>query len=119
MYVLTLGGTQMLFFSIVHTMPLLVFVVLLGWVALAVWALQSVVALALAGYRAQLALPVHALATVAGAVALHFSLLFSYDAWSPTTMRVAICLLGISAVGVLLAVCRNHLWKPGSLQADA
>lgn len=114
MYVLTLRGTQMLFFSIVHTMPPLVLVVLLGWIALALWALQSVAALASTGYRAQMGLPVRVLSAVVGAAALHFSLLFFYDAWSPSTMRIAICLLGILAFGLLLAICKKYLLKPGS-----
>jgi len=110
MYVLTLGGAQMLFSSIVHTMWFLVIVVLVGVVALALWALQSIAALILKGYGVKLALPAKILGMFAVISIGHLGLLFSYEFWSVSGLRIAVCLLGLVGMSALLVLFIRHLW---------
>jgi hypothetical protein len=99
MYGLTLGGSQMLFFSIVHTMPWVALLVVaafpLGLIAL-LWAL---LALALPTLGDRLALSGAALISIAGYLMVHAALLAAYETWSSAFMRVPICILGIALLG--------------------
>lgn len=111
MYVLTLGGAQMLFFSIVHTMPLLVVVVLVGLVSLTLFVIKSATAVLLPAYRAKLAIPRQALGALAGLASLHVALLLSYEVWSSSGLRIVVCIVGLFSVGLLLALSARHLRK--------
>jgi hypothetical protein len=121
MYVLTLGGAQMLFFSIVHTMPPLVLAVLVSVPALAAWLIQSLAALIVPKYRAKLKLPYSVLLLFTFAASLHLILLASYEKWSLLNgLRIAICLLGIASVLALLVQAVRHLrWSTGQANAGA
>ncbi|MGZ3240366.1 MAG: hypothetical protein ACXU7Z_08090 [Burkholderiaceae bacterium] len=111
MYLLTLGGAQMLFFSIVHTMPSLVIVVLVGIAALVLVVLQSFVALIFSRYREKVGIPANAAVIIGALSALHLALLFTYDRWSSGSMRIAICLLGLFALGCLFIFGTRELTK--------
>jgi len=111
MYLLTLQGPQMLFFSIIHTMPLMVILVLVGVLALALWMVQSAVALALPRYGAVLGVTTSALAAFVLLPGLHLALLFWYDGWSSSSLRIAISLLGLATVGLLLWLSFRRLFR--------
>src|SRR5262245_1432991 len=111
MYVLTLWGAQMMFFSIVHTMPALVVIVLVGVVGLVLWAFQSLVALLLAAYRVRIGVRTSALVTFAVLTTLHLALLFWYEEWSSSSLRVAVCILGLATIAALIALSVRHLRK--------
>jgi hypothetical protein len=102
MYLLTLKGPQMLFFSIVHTMPLMVIFVLVGVVALALWMVQSALALVLPRYGAALGVTTTALTAFVLLSGLQLALLYWYEEWSSSNLRIAISLLGLATVGLLL-----------------
>jgi|RhiMethySRZTD1v2_1073278.scaffolds.fasta_scaffold2642261_1 hypothetical protein len=108
MYGFTLIGPQMLFFSIVHTMPLLVFVVLLSIPTGIAWLAQSALALVHAGYRDRLAVPRRPLVVFATFIVAHAVLLVGYDSWSRTSLRVPLCLLGLTLTS--LAVREAWVW---------
>jgi hypothetical protein len=95
MYGLTLRGEQMLFFSIIHTSPLLVLVVFIA-VPLTVLVLgQALAAIFWSGYRARLGVRKGALAALAAFSSVHLVLLFTYGAWSRTEIRAPICVFSI------------------------
>lgn len=111
MYVLTLAGPQMLFFSIVHTMPIMVVAVLVGFVCLTLWGLQSLFALFMIGYRTRIGIPVKVLATVVFLGTLHGGLLWWYEKWSLSSLRLVVCFIGIAAIGALLSLSIRYLWN--------
>jgi hypothetical protein len=98
-------GTQMIFFSIVHTMPIVFgFVVVALPFAVALLA-QALVALARARYRERIGVSKPALLGIVSFLAAHLLLLTFYEEWSHVdALRVPVCLLGIGllAVSVLL-----------------
>ena len=101
MYGLTLGGAQMLFFSIVHTMPPLVLLVLLAVPSVVVLLIQSVTALFAVQYRSKIGISKSALTVLSVFLVAHSAALLSYDTWSHIqSVRTPICILGI----VLLAI---------------
>jgi hypothetical protein len=109
MYGLTLGGSQMLFFSIVHTMPLVALLVMaavpLGLVVL-MWATFG---LLLPPMRNRLDIERTTLVLIVGYLTVHGVFLAAYDVWSNTIMRVPVCILGIVSIGgcILLVVRRG------------
>ena len=115
LYVLTLRGAQMLFFSIAHTMAPLLLVVLLSAIALAGWIAFSFGALLVPNLRNILAIPrrAHVMVVVAGLV--HLSLFYWYENWSGLeALRIAICLAGIATLSLLfwLAIAEWRLTAP-------
>ena len=117
MYVLTLNGAQMLFFSIVHTSPVLVLVVLVGIIALLLWALQSLFAVLFANYQIKIGVPRYVLSSFTALAALHLALLFSYEVWSYSGLRIVVCLLGVIAIGLLVVLSVIHLFRSGKAHA--
>lgn len=101
----------MLFFSIVHTMPLLVVVVHVGVVSLALWMVQSALALALPRYRAALGVTIGALSAFVLLPGLHLVLMYWYEQWSSSALRIAICLLGLATVVLLAWLSVRHLFR--------
>ena len=114
MYGLTLRAPQMLFFSIIHTMVWLPWVVLVGLCCLILWVIESATGIFLAGYREKIGLPARELVIIAGVAAFHLLLLFSYDLWSGSAARIAICVLGISAMICLLGAAVTLVWTDSS-----
>ena len=103
MYGLTMSGPQMLFFSIVHTLPPLVLAVLLAVPTGAVWLAQSVVALVWPKYRSLVSISVWAAATFVVALASQAVLLVTYEEWSYSSLaRTPLCLLGLVLTVVLV-----------------
>jgi len=111
MYLLTLGGSQMLFFSIVHTMPLLVLVVVVGVVALTIWSVEALIASFLPTYRARIGIPRNIQIAFSALGALHLALLVAYDQWAPSSMRISLCLVGLATIISLLFLSARHLKK--------
>lgn len=102
MYGLTLSGPQMLFFSIVHTMPMALIVVMLaGPFMLAVF-LQSALALGRPDIRERMGISKPALLAVVIYFPMHALFLGSYDVWSVTPFRIPLCVLGIALFGAAL-----------------
>lgn len=95
MYGLTLRGSQMLFFTIAHTMLPLVLAVWLSVPAGIAWLSQSVAAIASRTYRAKLSIPRRTLLVFIVAICFHAVALAWYDSWSVTSLRVPICVLGL------------------------
>lgn len=114
MYGLTLRGSQMLFFSIVHAMLPLLFVVVLSVPTGVAWLVQSAMALVHPAYRARLAIPWWLLAILVTTIAAHFAMLAGYDSWSSdASLRVPLCFLGFMLTGLMLtgfAICEARLW---------
>jgi hypothetical protein len=103
MYGLTMFGAQMLFFSIVHTMPPLVLAVWLAVPAGGIWLTQAAVALAWPTYRDLLYLPTAAAATFFLALSVQAALLVHYEVWSSSkVLRVPLCLVGLIASALLV-----------------
>jgi len=119
MYVLTLGGAQMLFFSVLHTAPVLIVIVLVGLLALVLWAFQSIVALVLADYAAKLTVPATVLIAFILTAIGHLSLLFWYERWSESALRIPVCLMGLVIIGKLIVNWARHLWGKDSVHEGA
>jgi len=96
MYGLTLGGPQMLFYSVIHTMPVVVFVVLASMLFFVGWWLQTALALLVAPYRDALGLTGSRVASLLAGLTLHALLLVTYESWSSgNVLRVMLCLAGL------------------------
>jgi len=109
MYGLTLSGPQMLFFSIAHTMPLLVLAVFLSVPMGIAWLVQSAGALIFSAYRERLTVPVKSLAVFTLAISFHSAFLATYETWSAIQeVRVPLCLLGL--VVTAFAVHQAWVW---------
>ena len=120
MYGLTLWGAQMLFFSIVQTMPLMVLVILFSSVFYVAWFFQSVAALAFAKYRGNLSSPAPVIAFFAVALAIHAALLIWYEDWSYNdAIRVVICLFGIALFGTIIFLVTRYLRNSSAIAAPA
>jgi len=102
MYGLTMSGPQMLFFSIAHTMPLLVLAVWFAVPTGTVWLVQSVMAVAWPKYRSLAGISITAAATFTVALAIQGVLLATYEEWSySTSARTPLCLLGLVLTAAL------------------
>jgi hypothetical protein len=105
MYGLTLGGAQMLFFSIVHTMPLAVVLVIVALPAGLVVLVQAAVGYLRQDYRERLGMTKPAARTLVMFLVGHFAALVGYGVWAPMDyVRMAICIVGIA----LLAAAAVH-----------
>ena len=103
MYGLTMSGPQMLFFSIVHTMPLLVLAVRLAVPTGVAWLAQSALALAWPKYRSLVRISVPAAATFTVALGIQAVLLATYEEWSyAPSARIPLCMLGLVATAALV-----------------
>lgn len=103
MYGFTLSGPQMLFFSIAHTMPLLVLAIWLAMPTGAFWLAQSVVALAWPKYRSLVSVSAVSAATFIFALVSQAVLLATYEEWSSSEVaRTPLCLLGLVTTVLLV-----------------
>lgn len=102
LYGLTLRGTQMLFFSISHTMPFLLLVILLCLPFGLAWLAQSLVALVVPSYASAISVSRRSLLVFASVIVVHASLWLGYDTWSVGPFRVGGCLLGIFGSAALM-----------------
>jgi hypothetical protein len=107
MYGLTLRGSQMLFFTIAHTMLPLIIAVWLSVPLGITWLGQSVVAATTPSYRARIAVPLRALLVFIVAICVHAAALSWYGSWSVTSLRVPICLVGL----LLTALVVREWWR--------
>jgi hypothetical protein len=107
MYGLTLRGSQMLFFTIAHTMLPLVVAVWLSVPMGIIWLSQSAVAAATTSFRARIAVPLRALLVFIVAICFHAAALSWYGSWSVTSLRVPICLVGL----LLTALVVGEFWR--------
>ena len=105
MYGLTLRGSQMLFFTIAHTMLPLVVAVWLSVPMGIAWLGQSAVAATSTSYRARLAVPRRALLAFIVAICFHAAALSWYGSWSVTSLRVPICLVGLLLTALVVREC--------------
>ena len=107
LYGLTLRGPQPLFhWAIDHLLPL----VLVVWLAIPIGAaclFQTVWGLTSPDYRARLAIPQHALATIALAMTAQAAALMTYANWSATELRAPICVVGLA----LTALALRAVWR--------
>jgi hypothetical protein len=110
MYGLTLGGSQMLFFTIAHTMLPLVVVVWLSVPMGVTWLGQSAVAATITSYRARIAVPLRALLVFIVAICFHAAALSWYGSWSVTSLRVPICLVGLLLTALVVRECWTEVW---------
>jgi hypothetical protein len=102
MYGLTLRGPQMLFFSIVHTLPPAVLAVVLSAPMGILWLAQSVLALVHPAYRTRLAIPRLAHAIFVTVIAVQSVLLAEYESWAnDAALRVPLCVLGLALTGLV------------------
>jgi hypothetical protein len=106
MYGLTLRGSQMLFFTIAHTMFPLVLAVWLSVPMGIAWIGQSAVAVAYPAYQAKLSVPRRALLVFVVSICFHAAALSWYGSWSVTAFRVPICVLGL----LLTALATREAW---------
>ena len=105
MYGLTLGGPQMLFFSIAHTLAPMILAVFLSFPMGLLWLIQSVFALFVPHYRAKLGLHIPTLCLFAVSLSFHTLTLWFYDFWSDTSaLRVAICCVGLVFSGAVVVL---------------
>jgi len=105
MYGLTLRGPQMLFFSVIHTMPTLVAVVLVSCLFFVVWLLLNCAALLSRAVRSALGVPVPLAGALAAFQLIHVGALASYESWSYVSLlRVPLCVLGLLLCGAALVL---------------
>ena len=105
MYGLTLRGSQMLFFSIVHTMPLAVVAVLLALPAGLVTLVQAAIGYLRPNYAQRLGMTKRAARALIVFLVVHFAALVGYDVWAPIdSVRITVCIVGL----VLFAVAAMH-----------
>ncbi|WP_247664422.1 SRPBCC domain-containing protein [Ideonella alba] len=103
MYGFTLSGPQMLFFSVAHSMPLLVLAIWLAMPTGALWLAQSAAALAWPKYRFLAGVSALSAATFLFALASQAGLLATYDEWSSSeAARTPLCLLGLVTTAMLM-----------------
>jgi hypothetical protein len=108
MYGLTIGGAQMLFFSVAHTMPIILLALWLSFPLGAAWLLQSGAALASKNYRERIAVPRPQAFLFAAAVLIHSALLYSYESWSASAAtRLPVCVLGLA----LMLITVQQAWQ--------
>ena len=107
MYGLTLGGAQMLFFSLAHGPGVaLLLLVVLGIPLSLVWLVLSMVAIFAPGYRERVGVSRSTHRASVYMVGAHVLLLVTYDRWSASTWRVWLCILGwvlVVGLGALMA----------------
>ncbi len=95
----------MLFFSITHTMPFVLILVLLAVPFILALFLQSTAALFVEQYRSKIGITRPAVATLSLFLLFHSAALLSYDAWSNVSyLRVPICLAGIALLALAIAL---------------
>lgn len=121
MYILTASGPQMLFFTIAHTMPLLVLAV---WVAAptgAAWIGQCALSVVWDSYRTKLKLTKAASLIFVATLVLQGVLLETYEDWSSTPyLRVPLCCIGLAATAILFRTWLRFLAKsPAGVGANA
>ncbi len=112
MYGLTLVfGSQMLFFSIVHTSPILVLLVMMGVAFCSVWWILSLVALIVEGYQSRIGAPrAHHIAFLV-TIGSHLLMLMFYDEWASSLVRILVCLVGIAMVLLTLKNLRGWFFS--------
>ncbi len=115
MYGLTLRGPQMLFFSVIHTMPTLVAVVVVSCLFFAIWLLLNVTALSSSSVRSLFGISARVAATLAVFQLVHIGALASYESWSYVgPLRVPLCVLGLLVSGAALVLATWVAVAPNS-----
>ena len=107
MYILTLSGPQMLFFSIAHTLVPLALLVFLSFPLGIVWMVQSVAGVLSPNYAERLQLPKDVLVFFAGVTLLQTAALIGYDEWANSSARLVVCVAGI----VMACLCVSKSWR--------
>ncbi len=93
LYGLTVFGSQMLFYSITHTMPTLVSVILLSVIFYMLLLIVNVLSV----FFTKLKIIDDTLLLIFIFMqVLHALLLFSYDYWATTIARIPICIVGLT-----------------------
>ncbi len=112
LYGLTLRGPQPLFHWVIeHLLPL----VLVVWLAIPIGAaclFQTLWGLMSPDYRARLAMPQLALATIALAMTAQAAALMTYSNWSDTGLRVPVCVVGLGLTAVALRAVLRFVVPP-------
>ena len=96
MYGLTLAGPQMLFFSVIHTMPVAIVLVLLAVPCTIVLLGQAVASYFFIRYRDRLGITQRAAVALAIFLSAHLIALLGYEVWSSSVLRVPICIGGFA-----------------------
>lgn len=110
----------MLFFSIIHTMPFMVILVLLAVPFILALFLQSAAALFIERYRSKIGITKPALAALSLFLLFHSVALLTYDAWSNVSyLRVPICLAGIALFALAITLVVTALAIPRARVSDA
>ena len=113
MYGLTLGGPQMLFFSIAHTLLPMVLAVYLSVPAGLLWLAQTLAALAFGSYRGKVRVPTASLAILAVTISTHSVALWFYEDWSGiSVLRIPVCLAGLCLTAAGLVTVWRALRDP-------
>ncbi len=119
MYGLTLFGPQMLFFSIAHTMPLAVLLVVLAVPFMLALFVQSAIGLGRPTYRARMGVTKRALLAVVVYFPIHALLLGTYEIWSPTPFRVPLCLSGLALMAAASTALAMGSGEARKVEANA
>lgn len=115
MYGLTIRGSQMLFFSIVHTSPVLVLVVMAALPLLLVVLVMAALGALRPSVRVRLGMSARALTILAAFLMFHFVLLVAYELWSPIDwLRVPLCTAGLVFLICALVSTLATLGSPAS-----
>jgi hypothetical protein len=116
MYGLTLHGSQMLFFSISHTMPFIVLLVMMAFPLFTLWTLITATALLIEPLRKKVGIGIVEIGVLLGAQFTHILLLVMYESWSSSSLRILLCIVGWVAVIVWSLMAAN--WILGSQRSS-
>ena len=121
LYGLTLFGPQMLFFSVAHTMPLVLIAIYLAVPLGGLWLVQSAAALLSHRYRKAVCLDIYSAQVFMSALALEALLLLTYQFWSQQPLaRIPLCTIGLVLTALLVRQTYKVLWRtPAILVAAA
>lgn len=112
LYGLTLFGPQMLFFSVAHTMPLVLIAIYLAVPLGGLWLLQSAAALLSHRYRKAVCLDTYSAQVFMSALALEALLLLTYQFWSLQPLaRIPLCIIGLVLTALLVRQTYKVLWR--------
>lgn len=92
MYILTLGGSQMLFYSVMHSAPFIAITVSISALFFVGLFLTNIFYKV---FTTNLVIEPIVINSIIIAQLLHVSLLFGYEYWAVSILRIPICLLGL------------------------
>ena len=116
LYGLTLAGPQMLFFAISHAFPIFA-ALLLSAVCFIVWALFTVAIVLSGSLRKAVGVPLPTSAVLSLFSVAQVAALMSYEQWSHSSLRLAVCVVGIAFV--ITAATLVGRWLLGAQQGAA